>query len=203
MTAILGRCSVCNQQGSLTRRADGMFEFLCACVGAGFPPIPPPPRPPSRPGRRPRLPAPPAGAAFAPVAQLRAGELTLWLPRLPRSDEGPNGRDWRVRDGAARAWHALVDQALRTLPADRTAGPWPAVRISYDVFRASAHTHDRDNLVVALGKPIQDALVGAGVLPGDGPDVVIETPRVDQLRSPLPWGFVVVTVRRAAGERVA
>ncbi len=131
---------------------------------------------------------------FAPLARLRAGELRLWLPRVPRSDEGPNGRSWRRKARGAHDWRELTIRALDTL-AERPR--WAAVRISYVVFGSTARVADRDNLVVAVGKPVQDALVQGGVLPGDGPDVVVASPAVEQRRSPLPWGFVAVSVRRA------
>jgi hypothetical protein len=130
---------------------------------------------------------------FAPLARLRAGELRLWLPRVPRSDEGPNGRSWRRKARGAHEWRELTIRAIGTLAARPR---WEAVRISYVVFGANGRVADRDNLVVAVGKPVQDALVQGGVLPDDGPAVVVATPAVEQRPSPLPFGFVAVSVRR-------
>lgn len=138
-------------------------------------------------------PAAPERHPFRAVAQLgaRGRALRFWLPRVARAGEGPNGRVWQRRAAATAAWRTLVQDALRPFaPVPR----WERVRISYVQYRSRGAAMDRDNLVIALGKPVQDALVKAGVLPGDGPDVVVATPAVEQRRSPLPWGFVEVLV---------
>lgn len=188
-------CSVCNVAGELYRRDDGGWGLRCACEGraprAGAPAAPTAAR---------RAIAPPAGPAFVPAADLRRRTLTLWLPRLPRSDEGPNGREWHARSRAATVWRELVRQALELL-GDVRRPLFHQVRIEYVVHHTAARPFDRDNLVVALGKPVQDALVLAGVIPGDGPDVVVRTPDVEQFRSPLPFGFVVVRVHGVVAVR--
>jgi hypothetical protein len=132
--------------------------------------------------------------AFAPHARRRGAELTLWLPRLPRAEEGPNGRAWRTRSRATKAWHELVLEALSDL--EEPVPAWRAARITYEVHRPGGRAFDPDN-VIALMKPVQDAIVAAGVLPDDSAEHVVATPTAVQLVSPLPFGFVVVRVRRA------
>lgn len=195
-------CATCGTAGELYRRPDGTFGCRCLCDPS--PRVPPasatavrhpvcPPTATAAP--RPRAPTS-SDLPFRATARIVAGDLVLWLPRVPRAVEGPNGRCWQTKAKAARAWRQLVgDALLETLPQ-----PWPAwsqvEEIRYQVHRGPGdRVHDRDNLVVALGKPIADELVSRGIFPGDGPDVVLSTPDIAQIVSDLPWGFVVVRVR--------
>ena len=133
---------------------------------------------------------------FAPVAALQGRTLRLWLPRAVRSAEGPNGRVWRLRARAAREWRQLVAAALEVLGDRRPR--WERAAVHYELFTRGAEI-DPDNRV-ALGKPILDGLVLAGVLPDDrGAHVV--GPTAAWARTPLPWGFVVVRIARSSPSR--
>lgn len=175
-------------------KCDGRFRFVNHTCGRA-PVTPAAAAPPAKSRKSYRRPSLPSGEApFAPWGRVRGDAITLWLPRAPRSVEGPNGRSWKRKAAGAAAWRDLARQALARCGAHPR---WGAARFEYVVYHATARPQDRDNLVTGLGKPVQDEVVAAGVLPGDGPDVVVETPSIEQRPSPLPWGFVVVTVRRA------
>lgn len=58
---------------------------------------------------------------------------------------------------------------------------------------------DRDN-VIGCGKPVLDAVHRAGVLVDDTPEHV-ESVAGRWERSPLPWPFVVVELRRVSARR--
>jgi len=134
-----------------------------------------------------------ASSPFAPTAALCGRTLRLWLPRAVRSDEGPNGRAWKRKAAAAREWRALVAAAVEVLGDARPR--WTRAAVRYELF-TRGRAIDPDNRV-ALGKPILDGLVAAGVLPDDRDDQV-ESVTAAWAPSPLPWGFVVATVVRAS-----
>lgn len=136
----------------------------------------------------------PRSLAFAPSARRTGGELVLWLPRYPRAAEGSNGRSWRVKSRATKAWHELVAAAIATL--GKAPPAWEAVTVKYELHRAGGAPFDPDNIPTLL-KPVLDAVVGAGVLPDDGPEHLLGVPAAAQELSPLPFPFVVVRVRRA------
>jgi hypothetical protein len=135
----------------------------------------------------------PAALPFDPVAKLQGRALRLWLPRAVRSAEGPNGRDWKAKARAAAAWRVLVAKALEVLGDRRPR--WERASVAYELFTRGGEI-DPDNRV-ALGKPILDGLVAGGVLPDDR-DAQVAGVSASWARTPLPWGFVVVTVTRAA-----
>lgn len=137
----------------------------------------------------PRRPA--TSSPFAPHASLSGRTLRLWLPRAVRSDEGPNGRAWKRKAAAAREWRALVAAAVEVLGDARPR--WTRAAVRYELF-TRGRAIDPDNRV-ALGKPILDGIVAAGVLPDDCGDQV-ESVTAAWAPSPLPWGFVRVTVER-------
>lgn len=132
------------------------------------------------------------GHTFAPTAALSGRTLRLWLPRSVRSAEGPNGRAWQAKARAAREWRELVAAALEVL-GDRQPR-WARARVHYELY-TRGRAIDPDNRV-ALGKPILDGLVAAGVLPDDR-DEQVEDVSASWAPSPLPWGFVVVRARSA------
>jgi hypothetical protein len=130
---------------------------------------------------------------FAPVAQLHGRTLRLWLPRAVRSSEGPNGRAWQAKSRAAQEWRQLVAAALEVLGDRRPR--WKRARVQYSLFTRGREI-DPDNRV-ALGKPILDGLVAAGVLPDDR-EANVEIPQPTWAPTPLPWGFVRVTATATA-----
>lgn len=129
---------------------------------------------------------------FVPTAKVTKNRLTLWLPRPLRSREGPNGRSWQAKHRASVEWRELVALALVALEPNRPQ--WQRVTLHYESH--SARAMDRTN-ILGCCKPIEDALVRGRVMPDDSPEYVLDL-SAEWRRSPLPWGFVVVTVRRAA-----
>lgn len=137
-----------------------------------------------------KRPSPALSWPFAPVAVLQRRTLRLWLPRAVSSREGPNGRVWQAKARAAKEWRDLVADAVVTL---EEPPRWTRAAVRYELFTRGREI-DPDNRV-ALGKPILDGIVAAGVLPDDrGANVV--GPTAQWAPSPLPWGFVRVTLTR-------
>lgn len=202
MTDLTPRCSSCGEPVTIRAVERGFGASPCACTrrrgdqGGG--------RLLSRPsssGRQKatqRVRPPPPGLAFAPTARVVGGgrELRLWLPRVPRADEGPNGRSWKVKSRATVEWRELVASALATLEPDRPRG-WSPVRVRYIVhLPPGRRAMDRDNLVACM-KPVLDGLVRGGVMPDDSPEHVPEPPNAESVRARTPWGFVTAVVSRS------
>lgn len=80
---------------------------------------------------------------------------------------------WSGRSALKNYWHGLVDLELAKYGKDKIK-PFeaPFVTIMYAVYKNRGHLPDLDNLA-ATHKLITDALVNAGVLPGDGPEKLI------------------------------
>ena len=178
--------------GHVCRRSVSGAATLPRTTPSDSEPVPTSPRRSARAAPR----GAPNGWPFTPTATLTGRTLRLWLPRAVRADEGPNGRAWKRKAAAAREWRQLVALALEVLGDRRPR--WERARIHYDLFTRGAEI-DPDNRV-ALGKPILDGLVAAGVLPDDSGAHVELTPAA-WARSPLPWGFVVVRATRGSVPR--
>ena len=200
------RCSTCGEAVTLRSGDRGIDASPCACTrrrgdqGAGRPGSRPATSGPQRTTQRVR--PPPPGLAFAPTARLRNGgrELALWLPRVPASVEGPNGRSWKVRSRAAVEWRELVATALADLEQDRPRG-WSPVQVRYAVhLPPGRRAMDRDNLVACM-KPVLDGLARGAVIPDDSPEHVPEPPNAESMRARTPWGFTTVTVTRLPSPR--
>lgn len=128
---------------------------------------------------------------FRPRAGVGRTWLKLWLPRPFRAAEGPNGRAWKAKNRAGQEWRELVAAALATL---ERKPRWERISVLYVAY--GRREMDRDN-IVALGKPILDALVRNEVVPDDSAAHVPAPPDARWRECPLwPGGeFVVVEVR--------
>ena len=80
---------------------------------------------------------------------------------------------WSKRSGLKNFWHGLVDLELAKY-GKQNIKPFdaPFVTIMYAVYKNRGHLPDLDNLA-ATHKLITDALVNAGILPGDGPEQLV------------------------------
>jgi len=80
---------------------------------------------------------------------------------------------WTKRSALKNFWHGLVDLELAKY-GKQNIKPFeaPFVTIMYAVYKNRGHLPDLDNLT-ATHKLITDALVNAGVLPGDGPEQLV------------------------------
>ena len=80
---------------------------------------------------------------------------------------------WSKRSGLKNFWHGLVDVELAKYGKSKIK-PFkaPFITIMYAIYKNRAHLPDLDNLM-ATHKLITDALVNAGILPGDGPEQLV------------------------------
>jgi len=98
--------------------------------------------------------------------------VAFTVPGTPPSPNTTRTRNWHQNAGEAHAWKDAAYIALH----EATGGRWPRItscRLVLVHLAATRRKRDPDNLVAAC-KPIIDALVVAGLLPGDDFDVVRE-----------------------------
>ena len=105
--------------------------------------------------------------------------VTLTIPGTPAYSLSPNSRQhWAVKQRETTTAHWQVRGAMHDY-----AGPFFAVpvRIAWTIYLDyGGKRRDMDNALASL-KAHQDALVSEGVLPGDSPRWIPETPKVDQI----------------------
>jgi hypothetical protein len=119
--------------------------------------------------------------------------VTITIPGLPAYPLSPNARNhWAVKNRATEAARWSVRSALGdTFPT--VDGP---VSLAWTVYLdRGGRKRDQDNMIACL-KAHQDALVFQGVIGGDSPRWIPETPTVKQ----IVWGShhgepkIVVTI---------
>jgi Holliday junction resolvase RusA-like endonuclease len=119
--------------------------------------------------------------------------VTITIPGLPAYPLSPNARNhWAVKNRATEAAAWAVKAAIaETRP--EVSGP---VSLAWTVYLdRGGRKRDNDNMLACL-KAHQDALVRCGVIAGDSPKWIPETPTVKQ----VVWGThkgesrIVVTI---------
>ncbi len=104
---------------------------------------------------------------------------------------------WSKRSELKNFWHGLVGAELAKYGKRIKPFEPPFATIIYAIYKNRSHLPDLDNLM-ATHKLITDALVNAGVLPGDGPEQLVAC--VPQIRiDPTAKGpFVLYTIHQLA-----
>lgn len=94
--------------------------------------------------------------------------------RIPISQNSSEWRnDWRRRDYKGKwkmeAWVLLKSQQV--MPMER-------VRLSAVVYFPDKRKRDFDNYIPTVWKPVQDAIVDAGIIPDDNTKYIPESPTI-------------------------
>jgi Holliday junction resolvase RusA-like endonuclease len=122
--------------------------------------------------------------------------VTIEIPGLPAYPLSPNARNhWAVKARATEAARWAVKAAVANHP-DEYCTVDGAVSLAWTVYLdRGGRKRDNDNMLACL-KSHQDALVREGVIAGDSPKWIPETPTVKQ----VVWGThkgdarIVVTI---------
>jgi Holliday junction resolvase RusA-like endonuclease len=122
--------------------------------------------------------------------------VTITIPGLPAYPLSPNARNhWAVKNRATEAarWAVKAEIANHPDECPEVSGP---VSIAWTVYLdRGGRKRDNDNMLACL-KAHQDALVREGVICGDSPKWIPDTPTVKQ----VTWGThkgdarIVVTI---------
>lgn len=108
--------------------------------------------------------------------------IVLTIAGCPAYSLSPNSRVfWAVKYRETEAAHWAVKQAIGGNPGDPITTPY---RLHWTIYlERGGKKRDRDNAVACM-KAHMDALVREGILPGDSPRWLIDTPTIEQ----IVWG---------------
>jgi Holliday junction resolvase RusA-like endonuclease len=128
--------------------------------------------------------------------------VTITIPGLPAYPLSPNARNhWAVKARATEAAAWAVKAAIVNIPIEHDIEFDGPVSLAWTVYLdRGGRKRDNDNMLACL-KAHQDALVREGVIAGDSPKWIPETPTVKQ----IVWGQhkgearIVVEIRSVPG----
>ena len=119
--------------------------------------------------------------------------IVLTIPGYPAYSLSPNARShWAVKQRETKDAHWQVKQALGDMPINPITTPY---RLHWTIYlERGGKKRDPDNAIACL-KAHMDALVREGILPGDSPRWLIDTPTIEQIIWGTHRGEARITVR--------